>query len=162
MTRVSKQIRQEALPLFYASYTQPVAVGACSRRYDQIGGGLSIDDWFLSLDKTKFAWIKHFTIHFELFYTHSYGKVVTINFDIDLDPRNNNFSIRHRLISAYKSASEFDDLEQDCEAALAVLETHLTHELERLADDPGIGHWEPKHLEELIDVDREALSDVMD
>lgn len=122
LTLACKQIRREALPLYYSAYKLHVQTFIRSSYHRQIW--LRTEHWYHGIAPAKFKQIRHLQLNFALIDPYT-GERVPVEFHVDLPKRGGCFAIRQSFARSWirnphriGDPADFDEL-------IVVLRDHL-------------------------------------
>jgi len=151
ITRISKAIRSEALPLYYGAY--PLIIQSYVKCDARGCIWFKTNRSYRQLLASKISWIRRLRIRFG-FSEHYFGEPVAIEFTIELDQRHGGYSINHCFGEGWTSDAR-DPAER--EEILLILKHHLTESLTTSIATHGIGHFTVVDLDRLVDVNANSL-----
>ena len=151
---VSKQLRHESLPIYYAVYVLPIQTFIRCSFYGQVW--LRTEKWYHNITFSKLRHIERFVFNFALIDRYT-GERVPIEFHLGLFPRSGSYTIKQVFaLSWFRSPHRMGD-PADFEELIAVIRGHLESTLNHLLTDPGIGNFTARHIDRLITIDPDSL-----
>jgi hypothetical protein len=150
----SKQLRDEALPVFYACSTLTIQTYVKCDFYGHCW--MTTRKWYHHLSRSKLRYITNFRIRFILVQQYT-GELVPLEFQLSLHKRNNRFELTHSFDKAWFRNPHRTGDPADFEDVVNVLRAHLTRTLDCLVECPGIGRWTAADFDRLAKVEPESL-----
>lgn len=152
--QISKQLRDEALPVYYACYTLTIQTYVKCDFYGHCW--LTTRKWYHHLSRSKLRYITNFRLRFTLVQQYT-GELVPIEFDIALHKRTNKHELTHSFDRAWFRNPHRTGDPADFEDVVNVLRAHLARTLDCLLECPGIGRWTAADLDRLAKVEPDSL-----
>ena len=154
ITRTSRLVREEALPLYYQRFPLTVQTYVKSDSFGHVW--LTTNRWYRRLSPIKISWLSVLRLRFG-FLERFFGEPVTVDFVVALDRRIGSYSISHSFDSGWISDAPQKGDPADCEEVFVALQSHLERELQHVlacsgtvafqaADIDRMVAFDPKHL----------------
>ena len=144
LTRVSHILRQESLPVFYASFCLKIQTKVDVNA--PLGQVLSNDTWYRELHPEKFKYIQHFLLRYLEEEPIGCGSHI-LDFDVQLCKRNNTYNVdclHNRELLTMRE-------KKTVERKVSSIRDHITCTLDEMLAGPGIGDISAKDLNRLIE-----------
>lgn len=154
ITRVSKSLRDESLPIYYQTLLLALQTFVKSNHHGFVW--FATNRWYHKLAASKVNWVRHLEIRFD-FLEHYFGEPVKLLFTVRLNKRENNFVIHHSFGAGWFSDAHRKGDPADCEEVVQVLKKHLQSSLAASAIDVGIGALTANDIDNLVEVDPNIL-----
>lgn len=154
LTKVSKQLRSETIPIYYSNYTLSIQSYIRCSYHGQVW--LRTEKCYHDISPLKLKHINHFKFQFALIDRYT-GERIPIEFHLDLLRRFNSYRLRHSFARHWFTNPHRIGDPADFEELISALRRHLTLTLNKLIMRPGIGNLTSEHLDVLTKVDPESL-----